>query len=87
MISEEWELEEEEEGENLVAQGKDAEESKELKDQNTADAVKSETAAAYNRVGETAHHKGDLLKAARVMTALDYTKEEIAIAGEDAYNF
>ena len=42
---------------------------------------------AYNKVGETAHLKGNLKKAKAIMTYLGYTEEEFNIAGEDAYNY
>ena len=49
--------------------------------------MKNETAAAYNKVGETANLKGNLKKAEVVMDYLGYTKEEFKIAGEDAFNY
>jgi len=49
--------------------------------------VKEETATAYDQVGASAHHKGNLAKAEKVMLALDYSLEEFQIAGPDAYNF
>jgi len=49
--------------------------------------VKRETAEAYDRVGQTAHLKGDLRKAKAVMTHLGYSEAEFEIAGEDAYNY
>ena len=49
--------------------------------------VKAETAAAYNKVGETAHLKGNLKKAKAIMSYLGYTDEEFKIAGQDAYNY
>jgi len=42
---------------------------------------------AYNKVGETAHLKGNLKKAKAIMSYLGYTEEEFNIAGEDAYNY
>lgn len=55
--------------------------------QTEADQVKQETAEAYDKVGDSAHHKGNLAKAEKVMKALDYSSEEFEIAGQDAYNF
>lgn len=55
--------------------------------QDDPDQVKSETANAYNKVGQTAHLKGNLKKAEAVMTYLGYTQEEFKIAGEDAFNY
>lgn len=49
--------------------------------------VKNETATAYDKVGQTAHLKGNLKKAEAVMTYLGYTQEEFKIAGEDAFNY
>ena len=49
--------------------------------------MKKETAEAYNKVGESAHHKGNLKKAKRVMSYLGYSEEEFKVAGEDAYNY
>jgi len=49
--------------------------------------VKGETAAAYDKVGETAHREGNLKKAWKVMKSINYSKEEYDIAGQDAYNF
>lgn len=77
FVFEEWEYDEE---------TNSAEESKQGKG-NTEEEVKAETAAAYDKVGETAHFEGDMKKAHKVMAALDYSEEEIAIAGPDAYNF
>lgn len=51
------------------------------------EAVKNETAQAYNKVGETAHLKGNMKKAQAVMNYLGYTEEEFKIAGEDACNY
>jgi SAM-dependent methyltransferase/uncharacterized iron-regulated protein len=49
--------------------------------------IKSETAAAYDAVGDTAHMPGNMLRASAIMTRLGYTHEQIAIAGADAPNF
>jgi len=49
--------------------------------------VKAETKQAYDKVGETAHLEGNLKRAHAIMTHLGYTEEEIAVAGEDAYNY
>jgi dihydroxyacid dehydratase/phosphogluconate dehydratase len=49
--------------------------------------VKRSTAEAYNKVGETAHLQGNLKRARAIMRYLGYTDSEIAIAGEDAYNY
>ena len=38
-------------------------------------------------MGATAHHEGNIKKAYKVMKSLDYSDEEIQIAGTDAYNF
>ena len=51
------------------------------------DQVKSETADAYNKVGETAFKQGNLKKAEKVMKYLDYTDQEFSSAGPDAYNY
>lgn len=51
------------------------------------DQVKQETADAYNKVGGTAHIKGNLKKAEAVMTRLGYNPEEIKVAGEDGCNY
>ena len=49
--------------------------------------VKGETAAAYDKVGDTAHREGNLRKAEKVMKSINYSQEEFEIAGQDAYNF
>jgi ubiquinone/menaquinone biosynthesis C-methylase UbiE/uncharacterized iron-regulated protein len=72
FVFEEWEYDEE----------TNEEEKKEGDEQ-----VKHDTAAAYDKVGETAHHSGNLKKAYKVMKSIDYSDEEIKIAGDDAYNF
>jgi len=51
------------------------------------DQIKSEIADAYNQVGQTAHIEGDSKLAATVMTFLEYTDEQIRIAGRDAFNY
>jgi SAM-dependent methyltransferase/uncharacterized iron-regulated protein len=51
------------------------------------DAVKEETRQAYDKVGETAHLEGNLLRAKAIMTYLGYTEEEVLVAGEDAFNY
>lgn len=51
------------------------------------DAVKAETREAYDKVGETAHIKGNLERARAIMTFLGYTDKEIKIAGADAFNY
>ena len=43
--------------------------------------------AAYDKVGETAHLKGNLGKAKAIMSYLGYNEEEFKIAGEDACNY
>lgn len=48
--------------------------------------VKGETAAAYNKVGQTAHLAGNMSKARKVLTRLGYSLEQIEVAGQDAYN-
>jgi SAM-dependent methyltransferase len=48
---------------------------------------KLESMNAYDEVGKTAHLKGNLKKAQAIMTYLGYTKEQIEIAGSDAYNY
>ena len=52
-----------------------------------SEAVKSETAAAYNAVAHTAHVPGDLRRARALMSRLGYSDEQIVIAGMDAPNF
>lgn len=42
----------------------------------TDEQVKQETAVAYNKVGNTAHIKGNLKKAKAVMNYIGYTDEE-----------
>ena len=49
--------------------------------------IKAEIADAYNKVGDTANKKGNLVLAALVMNSLGYTTEQIKIAGNDAYNY
>jgi len=49
--------------------------------------IKAEIADAYNEVGATAHLEGDSVLASSVMKFLDYTDEQIAIAGRDAFNY
>jgi len=49
--------------------------------------IKAEFADAYNEVGATAHLEGDSVLASSVMKFLDYTDEQIAIAGRDAFNY
>ena len=51
------------------------------------EAVKSETAAAYNSVAHTAHVPGDLRRARALMRRLGYSEEQITLAGSDAPNF
>jgi SAM-dependent methyltransferase/uncharacterized iron-regulated protein len=53
----------------------------------TADSFKSETAAAYNNVGRSAHLPGDQRRARAVMTRLGYTDDQIITAGCDSPNF
>ncbi|CAD7938965.1 unnamed protein product [Amoebophrya sp. A120] len=49
---------------------------------------KEETRTAYERVGATAHHEGNLLRAQKWLTALGYTLEEQeAIGKQNLYNF
>ena len=52
-----------------------------------SEAVKSETAAAYNAVARTAHVPGDLRRARALMSRLGYSDEQIMVAGVDAPNF
>ena len=49
--------------------------------------IKAEIAEAYNKVGDTANRKGNLVLAALVMNSLGYTTDQIKIAGSDAYNY
>ncbi|CAB9504897.1 Arsenite methyltransferase [Seminavis robusta] len=49
--------------------------------------VKEETRMAYNKVGESAHIPGNAAKAMAIMKAMHYTDQQIAIAGNDVYNF
>lgn len=53
----------------------------------TPEDVKHDTASAYDKVGASAHHEGNLKRAAKVMQRLGYSEEEFKIAGPDAYNF
>jgi len=53
----------------------------------SADQIKTEIADAYDQVGQTAHIEGDSKLAATVMTFLEYTEEQIRIAGRDAFNY
>jgi arsenite methyltransferase len=48
---------------------------------------KEETRMAYDQVGATAHLKGNIKKAHAIMKYLNYSEEDIAVAGSDAYNF
>lgn len=43
--------------------------------------AKAETAEAYDKVGATAHLKGDAKKAKAIMTYLGYSEAEFEIAG------
>lgn len=63
------------------------EEEYEEESEEDGEAVKNETANAYNKVGETAHLKGNVKKAEAVMSYLGYTPEEFKIAGDDACNY
>lgn len=54
---------------------------------NSPTAVKQETQEAYDRVGESAHLKGNSAKATAIMTAMYYSDQQIAIAGKDVHNF
>jgi len=56
-------------------------------DQQQNDQVKTEIADAYDQVGQTAHLEGDSKLAATVMKFLEYTDEQILIAGRDAFNY
>lgn len=51
------------------------------------DSVKNETIQAYDKVGESAHYKGNMAKAIAIMHAMGYSLEQIHVAGDDAYNF
>jgi len=53
----------------------------------SGESVKEETKQAYDKVGETAHLQGNLRRARAIMTYLGYTKEEIGVAGKDAFNY
>ena len=79
-VFEEWEYDEEVDDE-------EKKEDNENKEGKKKDDPKEQTIAAYDKVGETAHFEGNLKKAHKVMTSLDYSEEEITIAGDDAYNF
>jgi hypothetical protein len=71
FVYEEWEY-----GEETAEEKKD-----------TSQGVKDATAEAYDQVGASAHHEGNLEKAYKVMSRLGYSTEEFKIAGNDAYNF
>lgn len=43
----------------------------------------AETAAAYDKVGETARHPGNAQMAVAIMRRLGYTAEHIAMAGSE----
>ena len=49
--------------------------------------IKSEISAAYDKVGSSAGHQGDLVLAGKVMRRLGYTDQQISEAGTDAYNY
>lgn len=49
--------------------------------------AKKESADAYEKVGSTAHLKGNLVRAKKLMTYLGYTPEHIEVAGQDAFNY
>ncbi|GAX20488.1 hypothetical protein FisN_24Hu262 [Fistulifera solaris] len=53
----------------------------------TEDAVKQDVAEMYNQVGDTAHLEGNLMRARAILKYLEYTDEDIAVAGRDAYNY
>jgi SAM-dependent methyltransferase/uncharacterized iron-regulated protein len=53
----------------------------------TEEAVKKDVAEMYNQVGETAHLEGNLMRARAILKYLEYTDEDIAVAGRDAYNY
>merc|ERR1712168_1056567 len=53
----------------------------------STDQIKTEIAEAYDQVGQTAHIEGDSKLAATVMKFLEYTDEQIRIAGRDAFNY
>ena len=78
-VFEEWEYDEEVDEEEKKEEGEEP--------IHGNDEAKKQTAEAYDKVGETAHHEGNLKKAHKVMASLDYSAEEIEIAGNDAYNF
>ena len=65
------------------------EEDDEVEEQKAGDAeqAKAETAEAYNKVGASAHLKGDSKKAKAIMTYLGYSEAEFELAGQDAYNY
>jgi len=70
----------------LYVYEEDAEE-EDVDEENRGEQVKKETAEAYDRVGQTAHLRGDLKKAKAVMSYLGYSDAEFGIAGEDACNY
>ena len=49
--------------------------------------VKTEIADAYDKVADTANRKGNIALAGVVMASLRYTKDQITVAGTDAYNY
>ena len=49
--------------------------------------AKQETQEAYDRIGESAHIKGNAAKAIAIMTNMKYSKQQIAVAGGDVHNF
>ena len=55
--------------------------------QQELDEVKLETLSAYDRVGESAHLKGNMKKAEAIMSLLGYTDEQYKQAGPDISNF
>lgn len=80
-----YELEDEEEEEEKKAS--ELEEAKKADKLDDSEQAKAETAEAYDKVGATAHLKGDVKKAKAIMTYLGYTDAEFEIAGTDAYNY
>ena len=49
--------------------------------------MKASTAAAYDKVGETAALRGNAQRALAVLRRMRYSDAEIAAAGDDAANF
>lgn len=69
----------------LFAESSSLEEKK--KDDDDGTVSKAETRSAYDQVGASAHHEGNLGRAHAILTYLGYTEQEIKVAGADAYNY